>query len=112
MAQIHGKERFIGAIQSIDTPGTTPLHLGIRHKLEERTVGREPCRTCEALKELYWLKLNRFLLAARSNSSWPPRRRRVRDEEVEALKEESLAALRDLMRHAKVCYGLVHDEAA
>jgi hypothetical protein len=75
-------------------------------------MGREYCRTCEALKEFYWLKLNQFLLAARSNSAWLPRRHRARDEEAQALKEESLMALRELMRHAKVCYGLVHEEAA
>jgi hypothetical protein len=75
-------------------------------------VGRGYCRTCEAHKEFYWLKLNQFLLAARSNSSWPRRRYRAGDEELQILKDESLAALRELMRHAKVCYGLVRDEAA
>jgi hypothetical protein len=75
-------------------------------------MGREYCRTCEALKEFYWLKMNQFLLAARSNAAWPPRRRRMGDEELLAMKEESLAALRELMRHAKVCYGLAHEEAA
>ena len=75
-------------------------------------MGREYCRTCEALKELYWLKVNQFLLAARSNAAWPPRHRRMGDEELLAMKEESLAALRELMRHAKVCHGLAHEEAA
>ncbi len=70
------------------------------------------CRTCEALKEFYWLKVNQFLLAVRSSSAWPQRRRRLDDEELQALKDESLAAFRELMRHAKACYGLVRDEAA
>ena len=75
-------------------------------------MGRRYCRRCEALKEFYWLKVNQFLLAARSNTAWPHRRRRLDDHELQALKDESLAAFRELMRHAKVCYGLVQDEAA
>ncbi len=75
-------------------------------------MGREYCRTCEALKEFYWLKLNRFVLAARSSSAWGPRRYRMGDDELQAIKDESLVALRELMRHAKACYGLVRDEAA
>jgi len=75
-------------------------------------MGREYCRTCEALKEFYWLKLNRFLLAARSSSGWGQRRYRVGDDELQAIKDESLVALRELMRHAKACYGLARDEAA
>jgi hypothetical protein len=75
-------------------------------------MGREYCRTCEALKELYRLKLSQFLLAARSNSAEPPHRRHLGDEELLVLKDEALAALRELMRHAKICYGLAHNEAA
>ena len=75
-------------------------------------MGREFCHTCESLKEFYWLKLNQFLLAARSNSAWPSARHVVAEEELVALKDESLDALRELMRHAKVCYGLAQDEAA
>lgn len=75
-------------------------------------MGRRSCRTCEALKELYWLRVNQFLLAVRSSSAWPQRRRRPGDEELQGLQDESLAAFRELMRHAKVCYGLVRDEAA
>ncbi|UWZ82007.1 hypothetical protein [Occallatibacter riparius] len=74
-------------------------------------MGRRYCRTCEALKEFYWLKVNQFLLAVRTSSAWP-QRRRLDDEELQALKDESLAAFRELLRHAKACYGLVRDEAA
>ena len=75
-------------------------------------VGREYCSTCDQLKELYWLKLNQFMLAARSVSAWPPPYHVAGDEELQVLKEESLDALRALMRHAKACYGLTNDEAA
>lgn len=75
-------------------------------------MGRDSCRTCELLKEFYRLKLNQFLLAARSNSAWQHRGRTAHDDEIEALKQESLEALSALMRHAKACYGLVSDEAA
>jgi hypothetical protein len=75
-------------------------------------VGRVNCSTCESLKEFYWLKLNQFLLAARSRSTWPSARHVAGDDELQQLKDESLDALRQLMRHAKACYGLVADEAA
>jgi hypothetical protein len=75
-------------------------------------MGREYCRTCEALREFYWLKLNQFLLAVRSSPRWAPRRRRLEDDELQAIKDESLVALRELMRHAKACHGLARDEAA
>lgn len=74
-------------------------------------MGRDHCSTCESLKEFYWLKLNQFQLAARSASAWPPREA-VGDEELQRLKDESLDALRELMRHAKACYGLVLDHVA
>jgi hypothetical protein len=75
-------------------------------------MGREYCRTCEALKEFYWLKLNQFLLAVRSSPRWAPRRQRLEDDELQAIKDESLMALRELMRHAKARHGLARDEAA
>ncbi len=75
-------------------------------------MGREYCETCESLKEFYWLKMNQFLLAARSASAWPTAGYEAADERVQQLKDESLQALRELMRHAKACYGLATDEAA
>jgi hypothetical protein len=75
-------------------------------------VGRAYCSTCEALKEFYWLKLNRFLLAARSASAWGAHRYRTDEDALQVSKEESLAALRTLIRHATACYGLAEDEAA
>jgi hypothetical protein len=75
-------------------------------------VGRESCQTCESLKEFYWLKLNQFLMAARSSSARPRLRPVADEEELLTLKDESLDALRHLMRHAKACYGLATDEAA
>jgi hypothetical protein len=75
-------------------------------------MGRRYCRTCEALKELYWLKLNQFLLAARGNPSRGRVRYRVEDDDLQTMKEESLVALRELMRHAKACYGLAQEQAA
>jgi hypothetical protein len=80
--------------------------------LEEWAVGREYCQTCESLKEFYWLKVNQFLLATRSASAWPPPLHTAGEEELIQLKDESLDALRELMRHAKVCYGLATEEAA
>jgi hypothetical protein len=75
-------------------------------------VGREYCQTCESLKELYRLKLNQFLLAARSVSAWPNHGRTAREEELQALKDESLEALRRLLQHMKICYGVLYDEVA
>lgn len=75
-------------------------------------MGREYCETCETLKELYRLKLNQFLLAARSASATPPGPR-VGEDELLVLKDETLAALRGFLQHANACFGLAQqDEAA
>lgn len=74
-------------------------------------MGRN-CHTCEVLKELYWLKLNHFLLAMRSASSGRGRGEALREEELVRMKDETLAALTTLVRHAKACCGLAQDEAA
>ncbi|HEY3705644.1 MAG TPA: hypothetical protein VGL22_11320 [Terracidiphilus sp.] len=73
-------------------------------------MSREFCQTCESLKEFYWLKLNQFLIAAGSSSAWPPPLHVAGEEELLVLKNESLDALRELMRHAKACYGLTIDD--
>ena len=73
-------------------------------------MGRTTCRTCELLKEFYRLKLNQFLLAARSTSAWHWHGHSVQEDEVQALKQESLEALTALIRHAKECYGLVEEQ--
>lgn len=75
-------------------------------------MGRDSCRTCELLKEFYRLKLNQFVLAARSASAWQHHGRAAHDDDIQVLKQESLEALSALIRHAKACYGLVSDEAA
>jgi len=75
-------------------------------------VERDPCRTCELLKELYQLKLNQFMLAARSAPAWPRPGHPAGDDATQVLKDEALEALSELMRHAKVCYGLVEDKVA
>jgi hypothetical protein len=71
-------------------------------------MGRN-CHTCEVLRELYWLKLSQFILSMRSSRT---RQAQVREEDLIVLKDETLSALRTLLRHAKCCYGLVQDEAA
>ena len=74
-------------------------------------MGREHCHTCELLKQYYRLKLNQFLLAARSSTGFY-HGDDTQEDELGRLKDESLEALTELMRHAKLCYGLVTDEAA
>jgi hypothetical protein len=65
------------------------------------------------LKEFYWLKLNQFLLAARSASASLSRIENLPGEDqVEKSKEDALEALNALLHHAKACYGLANDEAA
>lgn len=73
-------------------------------------MSRGQCETCAALKQYYRLKLNQFLLAARSGSGWQGQT--PAEEELARLKDESLQAMTELMRHAKACYGLATDEAA
>lgn len=71
------------------------------------------CSECELLKQFYWLKVNQFLLAARSLSA--PRlhgRRDASNEELQALKDEAMGALSALISHWKTCYGLADDQAA
>ena len=75
-------------------------------------MGQDPCQTCESLKELYRLKLNHSLLAARSSSSWSRNGFAGWDNDVLVLKEEALGALRTLMRHATECQGINRKEAA
>lgn len=74
-------------------------------------MGQEYCYECDVLKELYWLKVNRFLVAVKSIPVSPfEEGERVSDEEIQALKEESLRALTTLIAHWKACYGMIEDE--
>ncbi|HKF48578.1 MAG TPA: hypothetical protein VKB38_14565 [Terracidiphilus sp.] len=75
-------------------------------------MDRESCHTCEVLKELYRLKMNHFLVAAKSRNVSNRPRTAASDDEVNRLKEEALRTLRVLMQHLKSCYGLAHDLAA
>jgi hypothetical protein len=70
------------------------------------------CYECEVLKELYWLKVNQFLLATRSLGGPRLHGRRAREDEVWALKDEALGALSALISHWKRCYGLSEERAA
>lgn len=75
-------------------------------------MDRESCHTCEVLKELYRLKMNHFLIAAKSRTLSNKARLAASDDEADRLKEEALRTLRVLMQHLKSCYGLAHDLAA
>lgn len=73
---------------------------------------RHSCYECEVLKELYWLKVNQFLLALQSRSAHRAPARRTSEEDVRVLKDEAMGALSALIRHWKVCYGMAEDRAA
>jgi hypothetical protein len=64
---------------------------------------REYCQTCSMLHDFYQIKLNSFLLAARSSSSWSRDSLVGWDPGVLERKEEALVALRCLMRHTGKC---------
>ncbi len=70
------------------------------------------CYECEVLKEFYWLKVNQFLLAARSINGPRLHGRHVTEDEVRALKDEAIGALSALIGHWKGCYGLSEERAA
>lgn len=72
-------------------------------------MNREQCHTCEMLKQYYSLKFNQFVLAGRSGSTLPGNGQGDPEEQLAQLKDEALDALTVLMRHAKVCYGLVSE---
>jgi hypothetical protein len=76
---------------------------------------RSECHECEALKDYYWLKVNRFLLELRpfskpylSGSVFG----RSQDDQIKDAKEEALLALRALVSHLKACYALDREHAA
>lgn len=78
-------------------------------------MSRSTCRECEALKDYYWLKVNRFLLELRSFSK--PRLngfgvQTTQDDEIKDAKEEALHALRALVSHLKTCYALDRERVA
>jgi hypothetical protein len=78
-------------------------------------VRRSECHECEALKDYYWLKVNRFLLELRSFSKPYPADsvfRRSQDDEIRDATEEALHALRALVSHLKTCYALDRERAA
>lgn len=72
---------------------------------------RHFCHTCEMLKEIYWLKASRFVLAARSAESRATGRK-LNEDELKALKDDALDALRTLLRHVNSCYGFTLENAA
>lgn len=74
-------------------------------------MARQFCHTCDVLKEIYWLKASRFLLAVRA-SARSDRGSKPDDQEVQALKDEALDALRTLLRHMNTCYGFTEEMAA
>jgi hypothetical protein len=64
---------------------------------------REHCQTCAMHEDYYRVKLQRYLRAAGSSATWS-RDDLVRwDPEVGELRDEALAALRYLIRHAARC---------
>ena len=71
---------------------------------------RHVCHTCDDLKEIYWLKASQFVLAVRS--ARPPVAGRKNEDELQALKNGAMDALRTLLRHINSCYGFTLDGAA
>jgi hypothetical protein len=69
------------------------------------------CHTCEVLKEIYWLKASRFVLAARPAESRPTGRR-LNEDDLQALKNDAMDSLRTLLRHMNSCYGFPLERAA
>lgn len=74
-------------------------------------MSRHACHTCDVLKEIYWLKAGRFVVAARSASALTGRRK-PSEEELHALREDAMGALRTFLRHVNSCYGFSMDNAA
>lgn len=78
-------------------------------------VSRSGCHECEALKDYYWLKVNRFLLELRPYSKpylTGSVFQRNQDDEIKDAKEEALHALSALVSHLKACYALDRERAA
>lgn len=74
-------------------------------------MSRHACHTCDVLKEIYWLKAGRFIVAARSASPVAGGRKSNQDE-LKALREDAMGALRTFLRHVNSCYGFTLDKAA
>ena len=74
-------------------------------------MNRHVCHTCDVLKEIYWLKAGQFVLAARGLRPFAAGRR-VNDDELKALKDDAMDALRTLLRHVNSCYGFARENAA
>lgn len=68
------------------------------------------CHTCDVLKEIYWLRVTRFILAGRSTRASAGRG--FSELEVQALKDQSIDALRTLLRHRNSCHDLTVENAA
>ena len=74
---------------------------------------REYCQTCSMLEDFYRIKLNRFLLAARSSSTWSRKDLEGWDRDVVELKQEVLIAGRCWVQHSRRCPRVSdHVEAA
>ena len=78
-------------------------------------MSRCDCPDCELLKDYYWLKVNRFLLALRPHSR--PymvgfASRADQDHEIKDAKDQALRALGELISHLKACYDLDRLRAA
>lgn len=73
---------------------------------------RHSCPTCEALKEIYWLKASRFVVAVRAASQAPAAGRPACEEDIQALNDDAMEALRTLLRHINACYGFMLETAA
>lgn len=74
-------------------------------------MARPVCPTCEVLKEIYWLKASRFVLAARRGDrigAGHP----ANDEEIQALQDEAMESLRTLLYHVNSSHGFSLDNAA
>ena len=69
---------------------------------------REYCHTCVMLEDFYRIKLDRFLLAARTSTTWSQTDLLHWDREVLDLKQESLQALRCLQRHVTGCQRVTY----
>ena len=74
-------------------------------------MSRHACHTCDVLKEIYGLKAGRFVVAARSSPSLAGGRK-PNQEELKALREDAMGALRTFLRHVNSCYGFSVDNAA
>lgn len=73
---------------------------------------RHSCHTCEVLKEIYWLKASRFVVAVRSASHAQACGRSSLEQDVQTLNDDAMNALRTLLRHVNTCYGFTLEKAA